>query len=104
MSNLDAVDAALDGLGCCKLNPDCIDEDALIVRDRKGYCREHATEYLMAYEVGYLVDGFAYSCGCGEQHLTAQGAVRCRKCRQYLMDEDYATRKVIDLRTGWEVA
>jgi len=38
--------------------------------------------------------GFIYGCACGESYETVQHAWACRKCRRYLMAEDYRARVV----------
>lgn len=44
--------------------------------------------------------GHCYECGCGEMYKTAAAAWGCRKCRDYLTDDDYADRSVVDVRSG----
>lgn len=50
-----------------------------------------------------MAKGFVFECGCGEIYRTAEQAWGCRKCRDYLLDEDFYDRKVTDLRTGQHV-
>ena len=47
-----------------------------------------------------VAKGYVYECDCGEGHKTIAGAFGCRKCRTYLLDDDFYNRKVVDLRTG----
>lgn len=42
----------------------------------------------------YSRQGYPYSCTCGECHKTERGAWNCRKCREYLTEEDYEYRTV----------
>jgi len=51
-------------------------------------------------KAGYVAEGYPFECGCGEMYRTAEQAWRCRKCIEYLYDEDYAAREVTDLRDG----
>jgi len=46
---------------------------------------------------------FRYGCSCGESYSEAEYAWDCKKCRKYLMEEDYATRTVCDIFTGKEI-
>lgn len=46
---------------------------------------------------------FRYACSCGESYSEAAYAWDCKKCRKYLMEEDFANRKVWDIFTGKEV-
>ena len=38
---------------------------------------------------------FPWGCWCGEQYRTEEAAWGCKKCRQYLMEEDFSKREVI---------
>lgn len=60
-------------------------------------------ENLLDHQKSAVADGFCFECGCGEIHRSASGAWGCRKCRDYLADEDFDHRKVVDLRTGTHV-
>jgi len=40
------------------------------------------------------VAGFPWGCACGECYATERAAWLCRKCRQYLFEEDFLNRKV----------
>lgn len=55
-------------------------------------------------QINAAINGYPYACSCGEQHRTKAGAWGCRKCRQYLMEDDFDNRTVVDVRTGDEVS
>ena len=37
---------------------------------------------------------YPFACWCGEQHKTSEYARDCKKCRTYLMPDDYAKRTI----------
>ena len=41
---------------------------------------------LEEYQVEAIKRGYVYECACGEIHRTFDGAIVCRKCRDYLED------------------
>lgn len=46
-----------------------------------------------------IANGFFWECDCGEIHRTEQGARNCRKCRDYLMENDFYNRAdPVDIR------
>lgn len=55
---------------------------------------------LQDYQIEAIAEGFFYECDCGEIHNSPRASWECRKCRTYLMDEDFWSRRVIDLRSG----
>ena len=52
------------------------------------------------YQIRYADEGFPYACDCGEMWEDGESAVYCRKCRTYLMDEDFNQRSVWNVSTG----
>ena len=47
-----------------------------------------------APDQGFFYDRSEYHCNCGEQYSKATYAWDCRKCREYLHENDYANRDV----------
>lgn len=47
-----------------------------------------------------IADGFFWECACGEIYRTQQSAKICRKCRDYLLEDDFFNRTdPVDIRT-----
>jgi len=47
-----------------------------------------------AYILESAANGYPFECGCGEMYKSDVAAISCRKCRTYLMDEDFVDRCV----------
>jgi hypothetical protein len=54
----------------------------------------NAINTVPAYILESAANGYPFECGCGEMYKSDVAAISCRKCRTYLMDEDFATRCV----------
>jgi len=53
---------------------------------------------LIPYYLSCIEKGYAYECSCGGLHEPEEGGLSCMGCRDYLGDEGYQCRRVVDLR------
>ena len=58
---------------------------------------------MIEFNLDAVLAGYVYKCGCGEHYRTANDAWCCRKCHEYLTDEDFFNREVVDTKTGLSV-
>lgn len=55
----------------------------------QGYCRCGAV-----IAAKYAVEGFGWSCDCGEAYNSERAAWNCRKCVRYLSEQHFPNRTV----------